>query len=94
METNARWKAGVILVYKNHWYFEISFGDGTAVIDDEYGMAHHLAVAPPPSSLGILHQEFSEVSMVTPHSLWDWISDTDILRVDMEGQVLQICYSS
>jgi hypothetical protein len=25
---------------------EISFGDGTAVIDDEYGMAHHLAVAP------------------------------------------------
>jgi hypothetical protein len=88
--TNARWKAGVILVYKNHWYFlEISFGDGTAVIDDEYGMAYHLAVAPgPPSSLGILHQEFAECLDGDPTlPFWDYgLVLPDILRVDMEGQ--------
>jgi hypothetical protein len=67
---------------------EISFGDGTAVIDDEYGMAHHLAVAPGTSSLGILHQEFAERLDGDPTlPFWDYgLVLPDILRVDMEGQ--------
>jgi hypothetical protein len=59
------------------------------VVDDEYGMAYHLAAPVEiPISFGILNQEFTHCLDGDPtYPFWDYgLVLPDILRVDMEGR--------
>jgi hypothetical protein len=88
--SESEWMAGVIIVSKNHWYFkEISFGDGTDTVDDEYGLAYHLVeLGESNIPLGVINEEFTMCLDGNPAlPFWDYgLVLPDILRADMEDR--------
>jgi hypothetical protein len=85
--SNSNWKAGVIVVAKNHWYFhEITFGDGTGIVDDKYGLAYHFVdCGGNKFLLGVHNDQFNTCLEGKPEfPFWDYgLVLPDVLREDM-----------
>jgi hypothetical protein len=84
------WKAGVIIVAQNHWYFrEISFGQGEDVMEDEYGLSYHrVQLHQNEICLGAMNGEFKD-SLEGDHNLqfWDYgIVVPDILDASADSR--------
>jgi hypothetical protein len=80
------WKAGVIIVAQNRWYFsEISFGNGDGVLDDVYGLTyHHVTLVDNDICFGGGNEEFTTTLGEHHLSFWDYgLVLPEILREDM-----------
>jgi hypothetical protein len=85
-----QWKAGVVIVAQNRWYFrEILFGNDGNVLNDEYGLAyHHVTLGGNDFCLGVVNGEFTATLGTHNMTFWDYgLLLPDILRLDMGGRV-------
>ena len=82
--SSEEWKAGVIIVSQNRWYFrEISFGQDEEVVDDEYGLSYHsVRLLNNEICLGEANGDFAHTLGDDPHlRFWDYaIVVPDILE--------------
>jgi hypothetical protein len=83
------WKAGVIVVSRNRWYFkEVDLGNGIGVIDDVYGLAYHsVTLVAGDTCLGIVNEPFTKLVGDQEYPFWDYgLLLPDLVRPQMDDR--------
>jgi hypothetical protein len=87
--SKSEWKAGVIIVSRKQWHFhQVSFENGTSVLDDKYGLTYHSVELGNTVLLNVDNDEFTTCLDNDPaFPFWDYgLVLPDTLRANMEGQ--------